>query len=224
MRRIKIGLIVLFLATLVGVSLIGAQKYFTARAQTSKVNFVPITSGDYKIDPMHSTIGFAIRHYEINWVNGVFHNFSGVIHFDQANVTRSSVEFTAKIDSIDTGVAPRNNHLKTADFFDAEKFPEMSFKSTKVEKKGKDAYLVYGDLTMKGVTKAISFPFTLAGALKDAQGNTRFGVEAKTKIDRRDYGITYGKPMAIGGFDIGNEVTITLNLEAVQAAPKPAAQ
>lgn len=224
MRKIRIGLIGLTVAALVGLSLVGGYKYFSARAQTSKVNFVPITSGDYKIDPMHSTIGFAIRHYEINWVNGVFHNFSGVIHFDQANVTRSSVEFTAKIDSIDTGVAPRNNHLKTADFFDAEKFPEMSFKSTKVEKKGKNAYLAYGDLTIKGVTKSISIPFTLSGAIKDAQGNTRFGVDAATKIDRRDYGITFGKPMAIGGFDIGNEVTIKLQLEAVQPAPKPAAQ
>jgi len=195
----------------------------TVSAQATKVNYVPITGGEYKIDPAHSVIGFAIRHYEINWVEGRFKDFNGVIRFDEADITKSTVEFTAKVESIDTGVAQRDQHLRTADFFDVAKFPEMSFKSTKVERKGKDSYVLTGDFTLKGVTKQVAIPFTIAGAIKDARGNLRFGIEAQTKINRQDYGITYGKPMEGGGLDIGNEVTIKFHLEALKAAPKPAA-
>ena len=195
----------------------------TVSAQATKVNYVPITGGEYKIDPAHSVIGFAIRHYEINWVEGRFKDFNGVIRFDEADITKSTVEFTAKVESIDTGVGQRDQHLRTADFFDVAKFPEMSFKSTKVERKGKDSYVLTGDFTLKGVTKQVAIPFTIAGAIKDARGNLRFGIEAQTKINRQDYGITYGKPMEGGGLDIGNEVTIKFHLEALKAAPKPAA-
>jgi polyisoprenoid-binding protein YceI len=211
----------LALTALAAVSFTGYRVSASANApaQTTKVNYAAIPAGDYSIDPAHSTIGFAIRHLEINWVNGLFHDFKGTIHYDAADVTKSTVQFTAKIDSIDTGVTPRNNHLKTADFFDAAKFPEMSFTSTKVERKGKDGYVLYGDFTLKGVTKPISFPFTLTGAVKDPWGGTRFGVDAHTKINRRDYGINYGSALPIGGFDVGNEVTINLQLEAVLPGP-----
>ena len=190
----------------------------------TKVNYAPISSGEYKIDPAHSVIGFAIRHYEISLVRGRFKDFNGTIRYDEADVSKSSVEFAAKIESIDTGVDARNGHLRTADFFDAAKYPEMTFKSTRVERKAQDQYVLHGDFTLKGVTKQISFPFTMTGAIKDAQGNTRFGVAAQTKIDRRDYGITWGKPMANGGFDVGNEVMIDLQLEAVKPPPKPAGE
>lgn len=190
----------------------------------TKVNYAPIPSGEYKIDPAHSVIGFAIRHYEISWVSGRFKDFTGTIRYDEADVSKSSVEFAAKIESIGTGVDARNAHLRTADFFDVAKYPEMTFKSTRVERKAQDQYVLHGDFTLKGVTKQISFPFTMTGAIKDAQGNTRFGVAAETKIDRRDYGITWGKPMANGGLDVGNEVKIDLQLEAVKPAPKPAGE
>lgn len=188
--------------------------------QATKVTFVPIPSGEYTMDPAHSVIGFAIRHFEISLVRGRFKDFKGTITYDASDVTKSSVQFTAKIESIDTGVEARNNHLKTADFFDAAKFPEMTFKSTRVERNG-DSYVLHGDFTLKGVTKPVSLPFTLTGAIKDGQGNTRFGVAAQTKIDRRDYGITWGKAMANGGLDVGNEVTVDLQLEAMM---KPAAK
>ncbi|HEY7785694.1 MAG TPA: YceI family protein [Pyrinomonadaceae bacterium] len=197
---------------------VGAQQTGT------KVNYAPIPNGEYKIDPAHSVIGFAIRHYEISLVRGRFKDFTGTIRYDDSDVSKSSVEFAAKIESIDTGVDPRNAHLRTADFFDAAKYPEMTFKSTRVERKAQDQYVLHGDFTLKGVTKQISFPFTLTGAIRDAQGNTRFGVAAQTKIDRRDYGITWGKPMANGGLDVGNEVMIDLQLEAMKPAPKPAGQ
>ena len=190
----------------------------------TKVNYAPIPSGEYKIDPAHSVIGFAIRHYEISLVRGRFKDFSGMIRYDESDISKSSVEFAAKIESIDTGVDARNAHLRTADFFDAPKHPEMTFKSTRVERKAQDQYVVHGDFALKGVTKQISFPFSLTGAIKDAQGNTRFGVAAQTKLDRRDYGITWGKPMANGGLDVGNEVMIDLQLEAVKPATKPAAE
>ena len=197
---------------------VGAQQAVT------KVNYAPIPGGEYKIDPAHSVIGFAIRHYEISLVRGRFKNFTGSIRYDEADVSKSSVEFAAKIESIDTGVDARNAHLRTADFFDATKHPEMTFKSTSVERKDGDQYVLHGDFTLKGVTKQISLPFTITGAIKDAQGNTRFGVAAQTKIDRRDYGITWGKAMANGGLDVGNEVMIDLQLEAVKPAPKPAGE
>jgi polyisoprenoid-binding protein YceI len=190
----------------------------------TKVNYAPIPGGEYKVDPAHSVIGFAIRHYEISLVRGRFKDFTGSIRYDESDVSKSSVQFAAKIESIDTGVDARNAHLRTADFFDAAKYPEMTFKSTRVERKAQDQFVIHGDFALKGVTKQISFPFTLTGAIKDAQGNTRFGVAAQTKLDRRDYGITWGNPMANGGLDVGNEVMIDLQLEAMKPASKPASE
>lgn len=201
---------------------VGAQDQ-AAKAKT-KAGYTPIPGGDYKIDPAHSIIGFSIRHFEINWVAGRFKDFTGTIHFDEADIAKSSVEFTAKIESIDTGVAQRDQHLRTPDFFDAAKFPEMTFKSSRVERKGKTGYVLHGDFTLKGVTKTIAIPFTIAGAIKDPRGGLRFGVEAHTKINRRDYGLTYGKTLEGGGLDIGDEVNIDLNLEALKIEPKAAGQ
>jgi len=193
-----------------------------ADAQQGAVTFEAVPSGDYKVDASHSVIGFSIKHFEISFVRGRFKDFASSIHFDASDVTKSTVEFTAKVESIDTGVGGRDNHLRSADFFDVAKFPEMTFKSTKVEKKGK-GYVMHGDFTLKGVTKPISFPFNVLGAVKDNRGNVRFGVAAETKINRRDYGITWGAKMANGGLNVADEVNIELQLEAVKAAP-PATQ
>ncbi len=193
-----------------------------AQASAAKVSYAPIPGGAYNIDPAHSLIGFAVRHLEINLVEGRFKDFKGTINFDEKDVTKSSVEFTAQVASVDTEVEERDKHLRTADFFDVEKYPEMTFKSTRVERKGK-AYVLHGDLTLRGVTKPVALPFTITGAVKDPWGNTRFGVEARTKINRRDFGVNYGNAFA-GGLDVGNEVEISLRLEAVQPAPKSAGQ
>ena len=194
-----------------------------AQAQAAKVAYAPIPAGDYKIDPAHSVVGFAIRHMEIAWVEGRFKDFQGTVRYDDKDVTKSSVEFTAQVASIDTGVEGRDKHLRTADFFEVEKYPTMTFKSTRVERKGND-FVLHGDLTLKGVTKPVQLPFKIAGAVKDQRGNTRFGIEAQTKLDRRDFGITFGGPLAQGGLSIGNEVNITLHLEALMPAPKPAGE
>jgi polyisoprenoid-binding protein YceI len=193
-----------------------------AQQKPAGVTFEPIATGDYRVDPGHSVIGFSIRHFEISLVRGRFKEFNSMIHYDAADVTKSTVEFTAKVESIDTGVAGRDNHLRSADFFDVTQFPEMKFKSTKVEKKG-SGYVLHGDFTLKGVTKPISFPFNLTGGIKDNRGNVRFGVAAETKINLRDYGITWGAKMANGGLNVADEVIIDLQLEAVKAAA-PATQ
>src|SRR3989475_2717097 len=192
-----------------------------SQSQTTKVIYAPIPGGDIRIDPAPAPIGFSIRHNEINWVRGRFKDFVGSIHYDEADVTKSSVEFTAKVESIDTGVEARDRDLRSPNFFEVAKYPEMTFKSTSVERKGKDSYILHGDFTLKGVTKQIALPFTITGAIKDPRGNTRIGISAQTKIDRRDYGITWGHTLAAGGFDVGNEVTIELNLEAGEASPQP---
>jgi polyisoprenoid-binding protein YceI len=191
------------------------------QAKPAPVKYLPIPAGDYRLDAAHSVIGFSIRHNELALVSGRFKNFTGNIHYDDKDVTKSSVEFSAKVESIDTGVEARDRHLRTADFFEVEKYPELTFKSTKVERKGK-SYLLSGDLTLKGVTKPVTLPFTLTGAIKDGRGNTRIGVSAQTKIDRRDFGITWGRALPGGGFDVAHDVMIDLQLEAIQPAPKPA--
>lgn len=193
-----------------------------AQQKPAGVSFETIPTADYRVDPAHSVIGFSIRHFEISLVRGRFKDFTSTIHFDADDLTKSTVQFTAKVESVDTGVTGRDNHLRTADFFDVAQFPEMTFKSTKVEKKG-NGYVMHGDFTLKGVTKQISFPFNLTGAVKDSRGNVRFGVAAETKINRRDYGINWGAKMANGGLNVADEVMIDLQLEAVKAAP-PATQ
>jgi polyisoprenoid-binding protein YceI len=225
MRTMRNAILVTVLAAVTAATFAGGGAAAwppSAQERAAKVAYAPVTGGDYNIDPAHSIIGFSIRHLEIAWVEGRFKDFKGTIHFDESDVTKSSVEFSAKVESIDTGVEPRDKHLRTADFFDAAKYPEMSFKSTRVERRGKDGYVLHGDFTLKGVTKPVALPFTVTGAIKDPWGNTRFGVSAQTKIDRRDYGITWGKALENGGLDVGNEVTIDLQLEAVKPAPKPA--
>ena len=191
-----------------------------ADVKTGNVKYAAVPPGEYHLDQAHSIIGFAIRHLEINWVEGRFKDFNGSINYNDKDVTRSTVQFTAKIESIDTGVDQRNAHLRTADFFDAAKYPEMKFVSTKIEKKNKGKYVLYGDLTIKDVTKPISFPFTFTGAVPDPWGGTRFGIQAETVINRRDYNINYGNALPVGGFDVGDKVTVKLQLEAVKAAAK----
>jgi polyisoprenoid-binding protein YceI len=225
MKVFRNAIVAAALAALVALPLFGgpAAAQAGAQATAAKVVYAPIPAGEYRIDPAHSTIGFAVRHYEINWVDGRFKEFEGTIRYDDKDVTKSSVEFTAKSASIDTGVEARDKHLRTADFFEVEKYPTLSFKSTRVERKGQD-YVLHGDLTLKGVTKPVQLPFRVTGAVKDPRGNTRFGVEAQAKLNRRDFGINFGGPLDAGGLQIGDEVNITLHLEALQPAPKPAGQ
>lgn len=177
-------------------------------------------SGAYNFDKAHSSIGFRVKHMGLVEVPGYFRDFTGTVNYDAKDVTKSTVEFTAKATSIDTGVAPRDNHLRSKDFFEVETFPELTFKSTKIEKKGKGLVLT-GDFTMKGVTKSISFPFNVAGFLKDAKsGATRMGVTAETVINRRDFGVNYGTNLPNGSPMLSDNITVVLNIEANMPGPK----
>ena len=176
----------------------------------------PVT-GKYKFDNNHTGIEFRVKHFGLVDVPGFFRDFSGSIDINAEDMTKSSVEFTAKMTSVDTGVGARDNHLRTADFFEVEKYPEMTFKSTKLEMKGPVWYLT-GNLTMKGVTKSVTFPFDLVGFIPDRSGGTRVGVVAETSINRRDFGVTYGANLPNGAQMLSDNVRVILNIEAV--APK----
>jgi len=188
----------------------------SAEVRNADITYSPIASGRYDLDVNHGIIGFGVRHLGIAMVEGRFKDFKGVVTYDDKNVSKSSVEFSAKIASVDTGVAPRDAHLRTADFFDAEKFPEMTFRSTKIEKKD-GGYLMTGDLTIKGVTKQVTFPFTLTGSIADPWGGTRFGIQGSTALNRRDFGINFGNVLSSGALDVANEVNVDLHIEAVKA-------
>lgn len=191
-------------------------------------NLIAISSNDdsknanaestFVIDANHSLIGFSVRHLTISNVHGRFAIFSGTIHYNEQDVTKSSVEFNAKAESIDTGVKPRDEHLRTADFFDVAKYPDITFKSTKIAQSG-GQYQMTGNFTMHGVTKEITFPFQLTKPIKDPRGNTRFGIEAEFTINRQDYGINYGKTFGDGSLVVSNDVKINLNMEASKQEP-----
>ena len=173
-------------------------------------------SGSYTLDPAHSTIGFTVRHLVINDIPGRFRDFAGSIQYNSEKIGESSVTFTAKAASVDTAIEARDKHLRTSDFFDVEKYPEITFKSTRIEKKGADSFVAHGDFTMRGVTRVIAIPFRLHGTVKDPWGKIRLGVEAGLTINRNDYGITWGSKLDNGGLVIGNDVKINLLLEAVK--------
>ena len=168
-------------------------------------------TGTYGFDKAHSTIGFRVKHFGLVDVPGYFRDFTGTVKFDGKDVAKSTVEFAAKMESVDTGVAGRDKHLKNADFFEVEKYPEMTFKSTKVEKKGKN-WMVTGDLMMKGVTKQIMFPITVAGFVKTERG-TKVGATAETTINRRDFGVNYDSKLPGGTSAVSDEIKVILNIE-----------
>jgi polyisoprenoid-binding protein YceI len=187
-----------------------------AKPATESETKKPDTSeSTYIIDNAHSLIGFSVRHLTISEVHGRFNDFTGTIHYNEKDVTKSSVEFTSKAASINTDIKSRDEHLRGTDFFDVEKYPELTFKSTRIESHGQQ-YLMVGQFTMHGVTKEISFPFQLTNQIKDQRGKTRFGVQAQLTINRQDYGISWSKTLDNGGLAVSNEVKIELNFEAIK--------
>lgn len=169
---------------------------------------------EYEVDVAHSSISFKISHMVVSKVRGHFNDFSVTIKEDPNDITKSSVAVVIKAASIDTGNEKRDNHLRSADFFDAEKHPGITFQSKRIEKKG-DGYVAVGILTMRGVSKEITIPFEITGKLKDPWGNTRAGIEASAKLDRKDYGVNWNKTLDKGGLMVGNEVKIEILLEMV---------
>jgi len=196
------------------------RKLFAAAVLTT-LAALPLQAESYKIDPSHSEVGFTIRHMVSN-VRGRFNDFSGTVDMDPKAPQKGSVEFSVKTTSIDTGNADRDKHLRTADFFDVEKYPELTFKSDSVKPAGKNKYNVTGTLTMHGVSKKVTLPVTFNGEGKDPWGNTRAGFETATKLDRKEYGIVWNKAIDNGGVLLGDDVNVSINLETVKAAPAAA--
>jgi len=177
-------------------------------------------NGAWAIDPQHSRIGFAVRHVMINDVHGSFNDFSGTIVVNEKDISKSSVDFTAKVDSIDTNVPQRDAHLKSSDFFDAGKYPEITFKSTRIERAG-EGFRAIGTLTMHGVSKSISIPFRASGPVVDGFGYTRAGIQANLQLNRQDYGVKWNEVLDNGGLAVDNIVRISLDLEAVKEGTGP---
>ena len=172
----------------------------------------------WNIDPAHSAAEFKVKHMMISNVRGKFSGISGTLNRFEADHTRSSLEVSVDVSTINTQDAQRDGHLKSPDFFHAEKFPAMTFKSTHIEQKG-DGYAVTGDLTIRGVTKPVTLTVEeVSEPAKDPWGNTRIGLTATTKINRKDFGLTWNTTLETGGVLVGEDVTITLDVQFIKAA------
>jgi len=184
-----------------------------------------LTAADtYTIDKGHSDVSFTIRHFASK-VHGRFGDFEGAIQADPGKPEASSVVFTIKTTSIDTNNAHRDDDLRSDNFFDAAKFPEITFKSSKITSTGKDTYSVTGTFTMHGVSKEITLPVTYLGTMKDGRGNEHAGFELNTKINRKDYGINWNRSLDNGGLMLSDDVEVTIDLETVKKGPEaPAAR
>ena len=170
---------------------------------------------NYRIDPVHSSVGFSVRHMGVSNVKGHFDEFAGSLVLDNGSIKEASG--TIQVKSVNTGIERRDNHLRTGDFFDAAKYPQITFKSKGVEKSGEQTVLI-ADFTMRGVTKELRLPVTLSGPVKDPQGNSRIGLEAKATVNRKDYGMKFNALMETGGMMVGEEVAIEINAEATKEA------
>lgn len=172
-------------------------------------------TSDWQIDPAHSSAQFAVKHLAISTVRGAFTSVKGAIQLDDKDITKSTVDVTIDVNSVDTRVAARDKDLRSDHFFDVEHYPTITFKSKKVEQVAPGKLRVIGDLTIHGVTKEVALDVDGPSApIKDPWGNQRVGINASSKITRQDFGITYGPGM------IGDEVSITIDAEMFQKAAK----
>jgi len=177
----------------------------------------------WNIDAAHSTIGFSIRHMVFSKVRGRFLKYTGAIQLDDGDLATSWVEVSIDAASIDTGTAQRDNHLRSADFFDVEKFPELRFRSTRVEDVGGGRLRVIGELTIRDATREVALDAEPAGRGIDPWGNERIGFVAKTSIDRKDFGLAWNQLLEAGGVLVGDRVDLELDVQAVSAAARDAA-
>ncbi|MGW0611750.1 YceI family protein [Streptomyces sp. NPDC002788] len=191
----------------------------TATAPGGAVNpGLAALTGDYTIDPAHSTIGFTARHAMVTNVKGGFQDFTGTLHLDGADPSRSTASLDVVMDSIDTGNADRDGHLKSADFFKADEFPNMTFRSTKAEALGGDDYRITGDLTILGITRPLTIDLEFNGAAKDPFGNERVGFEGKAEILRSEWGLTWNAALETGGVLVSDKIKLHFDVSAIRNA------
>jgi polyisoprenoid-binding protein YceI len=174
-------------------------------------------SGDYTIDTAHSRIGFVARHAMVTKVRGQFADYTATAHIDTENPAASSVEVTINVASISTGSPDRDGHLRSADFFDAEKYPTITFRSTDVQRDGQE-WTVTGDLTIKDVTKPVTVVFEETGSAVDPFGNTRVGFEGSLTVNRKDWDLTWNAALETGGVLVSEKVTLEFDISAIKNA------
>ncbi|HET7769956.1 MAG TPA: YceI family protein [Chloroflexota bacterium] len=170
----------------------------------------------WQIDPAHTHAEFAVRHMMVATAKGRFADVSGTITLDESNPANSSVEATIPVASIDTKQSDRDAHLRSADFFDAENHPNLTFRSTRVEPRGENEFIAYGELTIRGITREVALEGEYLGTGKSPYGFTVAGFSARTKINRKDYGLNWNAALETGGVLVGDEVKISLEVEAIQ--------
>lgn len=176
-------------------------------------------TGTWAIDPTHSSLQFTVRHAMVAKVRGRFTDFTGTLHLDEAEPAKSTAEVDVALTSVDTGNADRDNHLRTGDFFEVDTHPTMTFTSTSATRTGPDSFVLEGDLTIRGVTKPVSFDIDFLGTAVDPFGNTRLGFEGSTTVSRKDWGLTWNAPLEKGaGVLVGDKVTIALDVSAIKQA------
>ena len=175
-------------------------------------------TGTYALDPSHSRIGFVARHAMVTKVRGAFNEVEGTGYFDAADPSRSHFELTIQAASIDTRNADRDGHLRGNDFFDMEHYPEIRFVSTAVEQSDDATYRVTGDLTIKDVTKAITFDLEFTGAATDPFGKQRIGLEGSVTVNRKDWGVNWNATMEAGGVLVSEKVLLEFEVSAVKNA------
>jgi polyisoprenoid-binding protein YceI len=175
-------------------------------------------TGTYTLDAVHSRIGFVARHAMVTKVRGSFTELDGSGHFDAEQPERSHLQLVIKAASIDTGNADRDAHLRGNDFFAMEAYPEITFVSTAVEPAGDDSFRVTGDLTIKGVTRSVTFELDLTGAAVDPFGNERIGLEGTTTVNRKDWGVNWNAALEAGGVLVSEKVALELDVSAIRSA------
>ena len=168
----------------------------------------------WTIDPTHSEVGFKVKHMMFTNVKGLFNDYSADIDFNE-NLNDANLQFEAKINSIFTNNADRDNHLKSADFFDAEQYPTLNFKSTNIQGNGSE-YEITGDLTIKGITKPVTLNAEFSGLMTDPWGNTKVGLNLDGKINRKDFGLTYNAALETGGVLVGEDVKLNAEIQLVE--------
>ncbi|MEU2598829.1 YceI family protein [Streptomyces hirsutus] len=175
-------------------------------------------TGDYTIDPSHTTLGFVARHAMVTNVKGSFQEFTGTLHLDGSAPSNSTATLDVEMASIETGSADRDGHLKSADFFKVEEFPKMTFRSTKTEALGGDDYRVTGDLTILGTTKPLIIDLEFNGAATDPFGNERVGFEGKAEILRSEWGLTWNAALETGGVLVSDKIKLNFDISAIKNA------
>ncbi len=176
-----------------------------------------VQAADWNLDQVHSAIEFSVRHLAISKVKGKFKEFTAKMVFDGKAVENGSVEFTIQVASLDSDNEKRDNHLKSSDFFAAEENPTITFKSKKVTAIKDGKFQITGDMTMRGVTKEVTFDCELNGVIDDPRMGSRAGFSAETTINRQDFGVSWSKTLDAGGLLVGNDVKLTLELEFIEA-------